>query len=58
MIWRGTLAEQTSLFMCHPCDMDAPVQNGIRGESLDFVDIPQHDAWPRIFAGSGHAKAR
>jgi hypothetical protein len=58
MIWRGTLAEQTSLFMCHPCDMDAPVQNAIRGESLDFAEIPQDDASPRIFARSGHAKTR
>jgi hypothetical protein len=39
---RGTLGEQASLFMCHSCDMDAPIQDGTREESLDFVEIPQH----------------
>jgi hypothetical protein len=44
--------------MCHPCDMDALVQDGIRGQSLDFVDIQQHGTWPSISAKFGQAKAR
>ena len=34
-----TLAELTSLLMCHPCDMDTPVQDHTRRERLDFVGI-------------------
>src|SRR5215475_15410764 len=36
---RGTLSEQTSRVMCHPCDMDALVQGDTGQEHLDFISI-------------------
>jgi hypothetical protein len=38
--------------------LDTTVQNGIRAESIDLVDIPQHCGLSQISAKIGQPKAR
>jgi hypothetical protein len=55
---QGTLAEQTTAFMCQPCDMDAPVLGDTGQEEADFVDTLRNAPIHRCFPKSAHEKAR
>ena len=54
----GTLANKPSFSMCHPCDMDAPVQDHTRRERIDFIGIWRHRSIRAILGRLAHAKAR
>jgi hypothetical protein len=51
------LANRRARFMCHPCDMDAPVLRDTGWESIDFAGIWQTGPVPGVLDHLGACKS-